>query len=152
LKCSSNGSAVGSTELALTRRAPLRFSLLSVAELPPSARYRHCMTSDAEEAETLKRVDGRIAEVLTADEPYWAAVAVADAASESLVTSNQASHHYRIWMALTDRYELKPDERREAVADMQRAATEWIAANADDAARARWFDQWLYRELGFNRE
>jgi hypothetical protein len=70
--------------------------------------------SDANEAEALRRVDALIESLPAADEPYWVGVDVMGAASDALVTSLTASHHYRVWAALTDRYELKPHERAEA--------------------------------------
>jgi len=108
--------------------------------------------SDANDAEALRRVDGLIELLTAADEPYWLAVNVMGAARDALVTSLTACHHYRIWAALTDRYELKPDERPEAVAQMQRAALEWLAASDDAAARERYFDKWLFDVLGFERD
>lgn len=69
---------------------------------------------------------------------------IGDTASEALVTSITACHHYRMWRELTDWYELKPDERSQAVAAMRRAATEWLGANDDAAARQRFFERWRF--------
>lgn len=107
--------------------------------------------SDADEAGALRRVDVLIESLVEADEPYWVAIEVMGAASDALVTSRTASHHYRMWAALTDRYELEPNERAKAVADMQRAASEWLRIKDDSDARERYFDKWLYDRLGYER-
>jgi hypothetical protein len=99
--------------------------------------------SDANEADTLRRVDALIELLPASDEPYWVAVDVMGAASGALVTSLTASHHYRIWAGLTDRYELKPDERPETVAEMLQAASEWLTVKDDAGARRSYFDKWL---------
>jgi hypothetical protein len=67
---------------------------------------------------------------------------IGDTASEALVTSITACHHYRMWRELTDWYELKPDERSQAVAAMRRAATDWLSVKDDAAAQERYFERW----------
>lgn len=108
--------------------------------------------SDADEAETLRRVNALVESLAEADEPYRVAVEVIGAASGAAATSITASHHYRVWAALTDRYELKPDAWAEAVADMQRAALEWLGTEDNPDARARYFDKWLHDVLGYERD
>jgi len=103
--------------------------------------------SDANEAETLARVAALAASVTTADEPYWAAVDVASAASDALVTSLIACDLYHLWMGLTDWYELKPDDRPAAVAAMQRAASDWAAVKDNRVDRTAYFKSWS-QELG----
>lgn len=102
------------------------------------------MTSDADEAETLGRVDAIIETLPTADEPYCVANAVAGAASDALVTSITACRHYELWMGLTDWYELKPSETSEAVAAMRRAASEWLSVRDDPAEQQRYFERWRF--------
>lgn len=94
------------------------------------------------EDEALRRIDEAIASLLNASDTYWAAVAIASAASDGLMHSGLACDHYAIWSELTDWYELKPDERSAAVAAMQRAAAEWLTAKDDDAQRT-YFQRWL---------
>jgi len=98
--------------------------------------------SDADEAETLARVDALAESLPTADEPYWTAVDVASAASDALVTSLIACDLYHLWMGLTDWYELKPDDRPAAVAAMRRAARGWAVVKDDSAARTAYFKSW----------
>ncbi len=98
--------------------------------------------SDADEAETLARVDALAASLATADEPYWTANDVASAASDALVTSLIACDLYHLWMGLTDWYELKPGDRPAAVAALRRAAREWAVVKDDSAARAAYFKSW----------
>jgi hypothetical protein len=64
------------------------------------------------------RVDELIESLPTADEAYWIAVGVSNAASGALVTSITACDRYHLWSGLTDWYELKPDDRAAAVAAM----------------------------------
>ena len=108
------------------------------------------MTSDADEGDTLRRIDELVATVSNADEPYWVAVEIMGVAGEALVTSVVACHHYRMWAALTDRYELEPDERPDAVADIRRAAMEWLVVKDDPAGRDCYFVRWLYDVLGYD--
>jgi hypothetical protein len=98
--------------------------------------------SDADEAETLAKVDALLESLLTANEPYWTAVEVMSAASDALITSLTACDLYRLWSGLTDWYELKPDDRAAAVAAMRRAATEWQAVKDELAARDAYFKNW----------
>jgi hypothetical protein len=97
--------------------------------------------SDADEAETLERVDALLESLQTADAPYWTANDVMSAASDALVTSLTACDLYHLWSRLTDWYELKPDDRAAAVAAMRRAATEWPAVKDDPAARDALFQE-----------
>lgn len=122
------------------------------ARPPIESRDTVARVSGADEDETIRRVDDLIETLPEADDPYWVAIEVMGAASEALVTSRTAVHQYRLWAALTDRYELRPNERREAVADMRRAALEWLEVKDDPDARARYFETWLYDVLGYERD
>lgn len=108
--------------------------------------------SDADEAVMLRRADALVATLPAASEPYWVATEIMAAVSGALITSLTACHLYRMWAALTDWYELKPDERPEAVATMRRAATEWLEVKDDPAVRGEYFDRWLHDELGYSRD
>jgi len=46
-------------------------------------------------------------------------------AADYLTTSVIASRLYQVWGDLTDRFELKPEERAEALDAMKQAAGEW---------------------------
>ena len=96
-------------------------------------------------------LDGRIAAVADARNPYWAAVKVMTAAGEYLVTSVTASRLYQVWASLTDRYELHPEDRPDALREMHRAANEWLAARDSSAAREAYLDHWQYEVLGYKR-
>ena len=65
------------------------------------------------------------------------------------------SHCYALWLlwgSLTDWVENKPDETALAEAKMRRAAAEWLEV-ADDGLRwRRFFDRWLYDEMGYERK
>ena len=98
--------------------------------------------SDADEAETLAKVDALVESLPSADEPYCTAIRVAGAASDALITSLIACDLYHLWSGLADWYELKPDDREAAVAAMRRAATEWLTVKEEPAARAAYFDNW----------
>jgi hypothetical protein len=56
-----------------------------------------------------------------------------------------------MWSALTEWYELKPDERPEAVATMRRAAEEWLVIAADSEARDAYLARWMFDMLGLDR-
>jgi hypothetical protein len=98
-----------------------------------------------------EELDQRIAAVATAGNPYEAAVAVTNCAGEDLVASATASRLYRVWAALQDRFELKAEDRAEALAAMRRAASEWLVARNDPIAREAYLDRWLYEVLGYER-
>jgi hypothetical protein len=104
-------------------------------------RYGRRVT-DADEAETLARIDVLARSLPNADEPYWIAVDVASAASDALVTSLIACDLYQLWTGLTDWYELKPNDRPAAVAAMCRAATGWADVKDKPAARKAYFKSW----------
>ena len=109
------------------------------------------VTWEADEGDALRRIDALVESLPAADEPYWVAVEIMGVASEALVTSIRACQHYEIWAALTDRYELKSDERPQAVAAIRRAAAEWLGVKDDPVASDEYFDQWLYEILGYRR-
>lgn len=68
-------------------------------------------------------------------------------AVDYLTTSVIVSRLYQVWGDLTDQFELKPEERAEALNAMKQAAGEWIAARDDAAARASYLDRWQERSL-----
>ncbi len=96
-------------------------------------------------------LDRAIGAVATAKDPYEAAVSVSGVAGEHLVTSVVASRLYQIWRELEDRWELKPDERAEALALMRRAATEWLAVKDHATPRSSYLDHWQYEVCGYKR-
>ena len=97
----------------------------------------------ADEDEVLRRIDEAIAALPKAEDCYRAAADIATAASDGLTISLPACHHYAIWSELTDRYELKPDERAAALDAMRRAADEWLTAKDDAVQRTKYFEKWL---------
>jgi hypothetical protein len=56
-----------------------------------------------------------------------------------------------LWGALTDWVEQKPGERPKAEEAMRRAAKEWLELPDGEPAWRRYFDYWLYSELGLER-
>lgn len=96
-----------------------------------------------DEDDVSRRIDEAIEALPEAEDRYWAATDIAAVAEDGITISLAACHHYRIWSELTDWYELKPAERRAALAAMQRAAVEWLAAKDDAGKRADYFDGWL---------
>jgi hypothetical protein len=68
--------------------------------------------------------------------------------------SPEAEHCWALWLlwgALTDWVERKPDERPEAEESMRRAANEWLELSDGESAWRRYFDHWLYSEMGLER-
>jgi hypothetical protein len=98
-----------------------------------------------------EELDLRIATVATADDPYQAALKVTGCAVDYLVTSVVASRLYQVWAALQDWLELKAGEEADALAAMRRAASEWLVAKDDRAAREAYLDHWQYTVLGYER-
>jgi hypothetical protein len=66
-----------------------------------------------------EELDERIAAVATADNSYEAGLQVMGCAVDYLTTPVIASRLYQVWGDLTDRFELKPDERTEALDAMK---------------------------------
>jgi hypothetical protein len=98
-----------------------------------------------------QELDRRIAAVVTAKDPYQAALKVTSSATDFLVTSVVTSRLYQIWAALQDRIELKLDEEPEGVTAIRRAASEWLAAKDDSATRETYLNHWQYDVLGYRR-
>ena len=103
-----------------------------------------------DEADWSDQLDERIAAVAQGTDPYSAALAVMGCAVNRLDASVVASRVYQVWAALTDRYELRPEARPEAISDMKRAANEWLAASGDPSTREAYLDHWQYEVLGSN--
>lgn len=101
--------------------------------------------------EMWERVDALMARIADAEEPYPLGTDVGGCVRDEIVESVVASRVYRLWGGLTDMYELRPEERREAEALMRRAATEWLAVKDDGAARDKYLDHWLYHVCGHER-
>jgi hypothetical protein len=96
-------------------------------------------------------LDERVAAVASADDPYRAAMKVMGCAGKYLTTSIVASRLYQIWAALTDWFDLKPEERAQALAEMRRASGEWVSVKDDQAGRETYLDDWQYDVLGYAR-
>jgi hypothetical protein len=69
-----------------------------------------------------------------------------------MVTSVEVTHGYLIWAALTDRWELKPEERAEAAVEMRQAATEWLPVKDGSTSRETYLDRWMYEICGYERD
>lgn len=68
--------------------------------------------------------------------------------------SPEAEHCWALWLlwgALTDWIERKPDEKLKAEDTMRRAAEEWLELPHGEPAWRRYFDHWLYSEMGLER-
>ena len=93
-----------------------------------------------------------IAAVSASAEPYWAAVEVHGLSASLMEQFGVAYRLWWMWAALTDRYELKLEERPAAVAAMVRAADEWLAVADDETARDAYLERWMFDELGLSRD
>jgi hypothetical protein len=96
-------------------------------------------------------LDALMEQIASAAEPYRIAARVGGCVLDAIVDSVPAEYVYLVWVGLTDRWELKPDQRVEAEKEMRRAASEWLAAMHDDAARDRHLDHWMFEVLGYKR-
>jgi hypothetical protein len=85
-------------------------------------------------------------------DPYDAGRRVWSAAFE------RAEHHeefwalWLLWGALTDWIESKPSEVTQAHESMRRASREWLELGDDQPTRRKYFDRWLYDEMGYERK
>ncbi len=77
--------------------------------------------------------------------------AAMSAASGDSPDAEQCWALWLLWGALTDWVEQRPDERSEAVKLMRRAAKEWLELPDEEPAWRRYFDHWLYSEMGMER-
>jgi uncharacterized membrane protein len=92
-----------------------------------------------------------IAAVSRAQDPYWAAVELHGVCAGLMESFGVAYRLYWLWATLTDRYELRPDQRPAVEATMVRAADEWFLVEADREARDAYLERWLFNELGLTR-
>ncbi len=106
--------------------------------------------------EALARIRARTEELVAGSaDPYeagrdiWAA-AMGASSGDSL----DGEHCWALWLlwgALTDWVEQKPGETPQAEESMQRAAKEWLELPDGEPAWRRYFDHWLYSEMGLER-
>ena len=101
--------------------------------------------------ETHRRLNALMAKIASAREPYWLGIEVSGCLYDAIVTSADASRVYQVWGELTDRYELRPEERAETDALMRRAANEWLSVESNAAARDEYLDRWQYDICGHER-
>ena len=98
----------------------------------------------------------RIAACRDDEQAYWLGSDVSSrdclGSSDAMVASTDVTHGYLIWAALTDRWELKPDERAEAASAMRDAASEWLTVKDNAAARHAYLDRWMYEICGYERD
>ena len=73
------------------------------------------------------------------------------AASGDSTDAEQCWALWLLWGALTDWVEMKPNEQAEAEESMRRAAEEWLALYDGEPQWRRYFDHWLYTEMGMER-
>jgi hypothetical protein len=107
--------------------------------------------ADDHVAAALQSINAELERMVAGEvEPYEAGWHVWSMAGRSVELSPVMGSVYLMWGALTDWPELRPEEKTEADAAMLRAAAEWLGLD-DDAARERYFDTWLYGELGYAR-
>ena len=90
-----------------------------------------------------ERLDELMPEIASANEPYWLGTQVFVSLVDAITGSVTASRVYQLCADLTDRYELRPQERGETEAVMRQAASEWLAIKEDRAARERYLHRWL---------
>lgn len=99
--------------------------------------------NDPQDLALWDRLDELMVQIASAGEPYAIATEVGGCVLDAITESVAASRVYQVWAKLTDRYELRPDERGETEAVMREAAREWLAVKHDDAARDRYLDHWV---------
>lgn len=106
--------------------------------------------------ESLVRIRARVQELVGGfADPYEAgrdiwATAMAASGGDSL----DGEHCWALWLlwgALTDWVEQKPGEKLKAEETMRRAAKEWLELPDGEPAWRRYFDHWLYSEMGLER-
>ena len=107
--------------------------------------------NEPQDSAILENLDALMAQIATANEPYWLGANVLECVVDAITVSATANSVYLIWSELTDRYELKVEERPEAEAEMRRAASEWLAIRHDATARERYLDHWRYDICGYER-
>ncbi|MEU8217972.1 hypothetical protein AB0C47_19610 [Micromonospora taraxaci] len=91
-------------------------------------------------------------QILRVDDPYDLGLQFMGRMLDLTDIGEYAVSMYCLWGALTDRVELKPDEEDRALAEMARAAREWLAVDHGDSdAIRRYFDYWLYDVCGYER-
>lgn len=72
--------------------------------------------------------------------------------AHAMIEVYPAGSMYLIWGEPTDRVELKPDEHDQAIAEMVRAAREWLSLDlANHEAVARYLDYWVHDVCGYAR-
>jgi hypothetical protein len=109
------------------------------------------IVADVDQRDWPATLDEVIGAVATASDTYWAAVEAKARAGDHLETSVVSCRLYLVWAALTDRYELKPNERPDALDQMRQASREWIAAVDNPETRDDYLDHWQYTVLGYER-
>ena len=107
--------------------------------------------SEPQDSATWEKLGALMTQIATATEPYWLGIDVMGCVVDAITVSATANSVYLIWAELTDRYELKVEERPEAEAEMRRAASEWLAIRHDAVARERYLDRWRYDICGYER-
>ncbi len=85
-------------------------------------------------------------------EPYDAGLRVWSAAFERAERHEEFWALWLLWGALTDWVECKPAEKVQALESMRRASREWLELGDDQPTRRKYFDRWLYDELGYERK
>jgi hypothetical protein len=105
--------------------------------------------------ERFARLMAQIAACTDDEQTYWLAIDVSSrdclGSSDAMENSAEATTGYLIWAELTDRWELKPDERADAAIEMREAASEWLRVKDDTEARAAYLDHWMYEICGYAR-
>ena len=96
-------------------------------------------------------LDRLMARIARTEDPYSLGIEAMGAVVDAIPHSLIASHVYRLWGELTDRYELKPEKRFETQGVMRCAAGEWPATKDDPIARDRYLDHWLDNVCGYER-
>ncbi len=106
-----------------------------------------------QEALATVRLDAEL--VAGSADPYEIGRHIHSAAMSAASGDNADAEHcwglWLLWGALTDWVEQKPDERPKAVESMRRAAKEWLDLPDEESAWRRYFDRWLYSEMGMER-
>jgi hypothetical protein len=85
-------------------------------------------------------------------DPYDAGIRVWSTAFQRAERHEEFSALWLLWGSLTDWIECKPAEAVQAVQSMRRASREWLELGDDQASRRKYFDRWLYDEMGIERK
>ncbi|MGW3891442.1 hypothetical protein ACWD69_22360 [Micromonospora chokoriensis] len=107
---------------------------------------------DDAEVAYMREVTALAESLIAAEDPYEVALDIHGVSAHAMIEVDPAGSVYLIWGELTDRVELKPDEHEQAIAEIVRAAREWLSLDlANHEAVGRYLDYWVHDVCGYAR-